>query len=297
MTEFPVRHFMSEVAVAHVGEGLLSRILPRAEWTHEAHLAATTYIVLRHPEIDLDVELPGIIRGYNESVGGVSSDKEGYHDTITRAYLRGIRLFLAYASALAAIPTLGRRAEGRVIRSLSFADDPFTLGVASGDPDHRSVVLWTRLAPKPLEPFGGMPAEIVEVAWEVANDESLSDVVARGTALATPQLGHSVHVEVDALKPDRWYYYRFRAGDAQSVRRVWPRSLRSRGARSQDQAAHRRCGRPCHAMPLLHQRAHRTGQPGRCRCEADHGVDLGRRRDARRRCLCALDPGPALARC
>ena len=97
MTEFPVRHFLSDDAVAHVGEGLLALTLPREEWTHEAHLAATTYLVLKHPEIDLEVELPGIIRSYNESVGGVNSDTEGYHDTITRAYLRGIRLFLEEA--------------------------------------------------------------------------------------------------------------------------------------------------------------------------------------------------------
>jgi hypothetical protein len=94
MTEFPIRHFLSDEAVAHIGEGLLNRTLPRDEWTHEAHLAATTYLVLRHPEIDLDAELRGIISGYNESVGGVNSDREGYHDTITHAFLRGIRLFL-----------------------------------------------------------------------------------------------------------------------------------------------------------------------------------------------------------
>jgi len=97
MTEFPVRHFLSDDSIADLGEGLLSRTLPREEWTHEAHLGATTYLTLRHPEIDLDSELPGIIRSYNESVGGVNSDTEGYHDTITRAYLRGIRLFLEEA--------------------------------------------------------------------------------------------------------------------------------------------------------------------------------------------------------
>ena len=94
MTEFPIRHFDSDEAVARVGKGLLSRTLPRSEWTHEAHLAATTYLILRHPEIDLDAELPGFIRRYNESVGGVNDDTQGYHDTITRAYLRGVRLFL-----------------------------------------------------------------------------------------------------------------------------------------------------------------------------------------------------------
>jgi hypothetical protein len=94
MTEFPVRHFLSDDSVAHVGEGLLFRTLPRDEWTHEAHLAATTWLVLKHPEIDLDSDLRGIISRYNESAGTPNSDTEGYHDTITRAFLRGIRLFL-----------------------------------------------------------------------------------------------------------------------------------------------------------------------------------------------------------
>jgi hypothetical protein len=97
MTDYRPRLFASDAAVEHVGEGLLARSLPREEWTHEAHLAATTYLLLRHPEIDLDAELPEIIRRYNESVGGVNSDTEGYHDTITRVYLHGIRLFLSEA--------------------------------------------------------------------------------------------------------------------------------------------------------------------------------------------------------
>jgi len=94
MTDYRPRLFTSDASVARVGEGLLARDLPREEWTHEAHLAATTYLLLRHPEIDLDAELPDLIRGYNESVGGVNSDTEGYHDTITRVFLQGIRLFL-----------------------------------------------------------------------------------------------------------------------------------------------------------------------------------------------------------
>jgi len=97
MTEYRPRLFASDAEVARVGEGLLARDLPRAEWTHEAHLAATTYLLLRHPEIDLDRELPGLIRRYNESVGGVNSDTEGYHDTITRVFLNGARRFLGDA--------------------------------------------------------------------------------------------------------------------------------------------------------------------------------------------------------
>ena len=99
MTEYRPRLFKSEAEIAHIGEGLLARTLPRPEWTHEAHLAATTYLLMRRPDVDIDVELPGIIRRYNESVGGVNSDSEGYHETITRVFLHGVRLFLAEADA------------------------------------------------------------------------------------------------------------------------------------------------------------------------------------------------------
>jgi len=97
MTDYRPRLFASDADVSHIGEGLLAHTLSRAEWTHEAHLAATAYLLLRHPEIDLDKELPGIIRSYNESVGGVNSDTEGYHETITRVFLHGVRLFLSEA--------------------------------------------------------------------------------------------------------------------------------------------------------------------------------------------------------
>ena len=125
------------------------------------------------------------------------------------------RLFLAYAASLSALPWLGQRASAAK-RAIRFAAEPFSLGVASGDPIRRGVVLWTRLAPQPLEPGGGMEPANVEVGWEIARDEAMRNVVTRGTTVATPQLAHSVHVEVDTLEPDRWYWYRFRAGDAQS---------------------------------------------------------------------------------
>jgi hypothetical protein len=98
MTDYRPRYFDSDADVAHVGEGFLARTLSRGEWTHEAHLATTAYLLLRHPEIDPDEELPGLIRRYNESVGGVNSDSEGYHDTITRVFLCGVRLFLSEAN-------------------------------------------------------------------------------------------------------------------------------------------------------------------------------------------------------
>ncbi|MGW1724611.1 alkaline phosphatase D family protein [Streptomyces sp. NPDC002306] len=89
---------------------------------------------------------------------------------------------------------------------------PFTLGVASGDPLPGSVLLWTRLAPAPYQPDGGLPAERVDVGWEVALDQAFAGVVRRGTATAHPEFRHTVHVEVDGLEADRVYYYRFRAG-------------------------------------------------------------------------------------
>lgn len=99
MTEYRPRFFKSDAEIERIGEGLLARDLPRADWTHEAHLAATTYLLTRRPDINIDIELPNIIRSYNESVGTPNNDSEGYHETITRAFLHGVRLFLSEADA------------------------------------------------------------------------------------------------------------------------------------------------------------------------------------------------------
>ena len=97
MTDHRPRLFASDDAILRIGEGLLDRTLPRPDWTHEAHLAAAIFLLVRRPDIDLDAELPAIIRGYNASVGGVNDDSQGYHDTITRVFLHGVRRFLAEA--------------------------------------------------------------------------------------------------------------------------------------------------------------------------------------------------------
>ena len=97
MTEYRPRFFSSDGEIAHLGERFLACSLPKSEWTHEAHLATTIWLLLCRPDVDVDRELPGLIRRYNESVGGVNSDTEGYHETITRAFLHGVRLFLAEA--------------------------------------------------------------------------------------------------------------------------------------------------------------------------------------------------------
>ncbi len=112
-------------------------------------------------------------------------------------------LALAAGRMLAAEPVTGSAAV--------FSGYPFTLGVASGDPSADGFVLWTRLAPKPLE-GGGMKEESVWVEWRVAEDEGLTKVVASGREAAHADWAHSVHVEVAGLKPDRWYWYQFKAG-------------------------------------------------------------------------------------
>lgn len=112
---------------------------------------------------------------------------------------------LGSPSALAAAPT----PRGPVI------SEPFTLGVASGDPRHDGVVLWTRLAPDPLaeDGLGGMPDRTVEVEWQVSHREDFASIAASGTAETGPDQAHSVHVELEHLRPRADYFYRFRVGN------------------------------------------------------------------------------------
>ncbi|MHA4835128.1 hypothetical protein [Sphingopyxis sp. MSC1_008] len=116
-TEYKPRLFERDSDIRALGEGLLARALPREAWTHEAHLGACLWLLTERPDIDIDAEIGGIIRRFNESVGGVNDDHGGYHDSITRAYVAGVRLFLTETreTALAArvnallLSDIGRR--------------------------------------------------------------------------------------------------------------------------------------------------------------------------------------------
>ncbi|WP_343609538.1 alkaline phosphatase D family protein [Novosphingobium sp.] len=134
------------------------------------------------------------------------------------------------AGALAAWPALAAPWPRNIVADPRFADYPFALGVASGDPAPDGFVIWTRLCPRPAEQHYGMPRAPMVVSWEVAAEESFAVVLAKGEALASPELGHSVHVEVDGLSPDRVWFYRFRiAGQVSPVGRS--RTLPLPGAR------------------------------------------------------------------
>ncbi|MDI3419977.1 alkaline phosphatase D family protein [Streptomyces luteolus] len=129
----------------------------------------------------------------------------------------GRRRFLTVTGAAAALafatnlPGTGA-AHAAELNARRISDDPFTMGVASGDPQPGNVVLWTRLAPQPFEADGGLPAQRVTVQWEIAHDARFARIVRRGSTTAHPEFGHSVHVEVDGLDAGRVYHYRFRTG-------------------------------------------------------------------------------------
>jgi hypothetical protein len=82
--------YASDHDVALIAKRLLDRTLPKSEWTHAAHCAATVYLMREQPDIDLATALPTIIRRYNEATGTPNTDASGYHETITQFYLRAI---------------------------------------------------------------------------------------------------------------------------------------------------------------------------------------------------------------
>jgi alkaline phosphatase D len=128
------------------------------------------------------------------------------------------RLLAAVGAGLASVgaPAVMRPAWGQSWRS----GDPFSLGVAAGAPRPNGFVLWTRLAPEPLssdpETPGGMRGGDVTIAYEVAADDAMRNVVRRGQATAERAFAYSVHVDVSGLEAGRSYWYRFRSGNAAS---------------------------------------------------------------------------------
>ncbi len=71
------------------------------------------------------------------------------------------------------------------------------------------MVLWTRLAPDPFHPGGGMPPRRATVEWRLARDARFTSVIRSGRSWALPDLGHSVHVELAGLPAGREWFYQF----------------------------------------------------------------------------------------
>lgn len=121
------------------------------------------------------------------------------------------RRFLAAVAGVASLAAAAQLPAGRAAAAprLEGGRYPFRLGVASGDPTQSGVVLWTRLAPQPFQHGGGMPNVRVPVRWELAANEAFTQVGRSGDVWALPELGHSVHVDLEGLDPDQEWFYRF----------------------------------------------------------------------------------------
>ena len=210
-----------------------------------------------------------------------------------RALARLSRRELLKMAWFLGVGAVARPAEARRVQATPFFNAyPFTLGVASGDPLPDGVVLWTRLAPQPLE-GGGMPMVPVPVQWELARDAAFRTIAQKGEALARPELGHSVHVEVSGLEPAHDYWYRFRAGN--EVSQIGRTRTAPRGGAAVDRLRFGVCGcshyetgyftalpphrRRAVRLRLSHRGLHlrvarRRGQNRRARPPASRGRDL-----------------------
>src|SRR5690349_5599780 len=116
----------------------------------------------------------------------------------------------ALAQPLLAAPTL---AGGRLVPPQPSAqqNNPFPLGIASGDPLPDGFVLWTRLAPDPLSRDerapGGLSGGDILIRYEIAEDPTMQRIVRHGLTRAEAAFAHSVHLEVAGLQPGRPYWY------------------------------------------------------------------------------------------
>ncbi|MBW8183352.1 alkaline phosphatase D family protein [Shewanella nanhaiensis] len=84
----------------------------------------------------------------------------------------------------------------------------FSHGIASGDPSHSAVILWTRVTPS--------SEGEVKVSWEVATDSGFTDLVTNGEMVTTAERDYTVKVDAIGLDSGTAYYYRFTSGELTS---------------------------------------------------------------------------------
>jgi alkaline phosphatase D len=121
-----------------------------------------------------------------------------------------------FLQALAALGVTGVPAPAYTEEHPRWGELPFALGVASGYPEPNGFSIWTRLVVDPTQPAGGIDPVRSRMEWEVATDDQMKNVVAKGVDFVVPAWAHSTHVDVRGLEPDRWYWYRFNSGNAES---------------------------------------------------------------------------------
>ncbi|MBO2448489.1 alkaline phosphatase D family protein [Actinomadura barringtoniae] len=147
-----------------------------------------------------------------------------------RSFLVTSGLAVGTAAAVTGVPGTALAASPAARRGAgTLPSDPFTLGIASGDPDPDGFVLWTRLALNPHadDGLGGMPAKNFRVEWQVSSDEHFRRIDRKGAVTARAEAAHSVHVELNGLRPGRDYWYRFKVENHVSpvgLTRTAPRS-------------------------------------------------------------------------
>lgn len=123
------------------------------------------------------------------------------------------------ALSLALAPWLAPSAKAQAVAQAATVGprwqvDPFSLGVASGQPQPDGVVLWTRL--RISEADAALKSQAVSVLCEVFADAALRQPVRQWRVQTDASRGHSVHVVTTGLQSGRPYWYRFVCGNARS---------------------------------------------------------------------------------
>jgi hypothetical protein len=145
------RYFTSDAAVERIALGVLDLTLPRADWTHAAHFAATFWLIRHRPELPLDERLPEIIRAYNEATGTPNTNTSGYHETITQASLAAARRFVADQPASRPLYEIVDQLMGSVLGDPNWLLAYWSRELLFSSEARR---LWTQPDLRPFEPAG-----------------------------------------------------------------------------------------------------------------------------------------------
>lgn len=116
----------TDAAIRDLTERLLQQQLPKAEWTHEAHLAAAICLHTEYADFDLKSDMKAVICAHNESVDTPNSETEGYHHTITLFYSNLVEDVCAHFS--------GKYSISKVLEAVmisTIGDKKYTLGFYS----------------------------------------------------------------------------------------------------------------------------------------------------------------------